>query len=208
MCRCEDHGNSLNPVESNCSCRIGLVELPHAPQVLRGEPALARLAPRNVCSQLHHRALGPAISLDLVVQVLADVPVQIHHYSVDRLGGTLARRADQADNFGECRFIVLGCRECTASVRAPAHRRPCLGFRLALGHASPVADPTSRLPSILVTPSQQSDCCEQQAKAEGRPAADCRRRGSSKSSCFGLRYQLPSSALLDGQDVGADLREC
>jgi hypothetical protein len=62
--------------------------MPHAPQVLRREPAPAGLAPRQVCSLLHHGALGPAISLDLVGQVLAEVPLQIHHRSVDRLGST------------------------------------------------------------------------------------------------------------------------
>jgi hypothetical protein len=41
----------------------------------------AGLAPRNVHSQWHHRAVGPAIGLDLVVQVLADVPVKIDHLS-------------------------------------------------------------------------------------------------------------------------------
>ena len=92
------------------------------------------------------------------MQVLADVPVQIHHCSVDRLGGTLARRLDQADNLGECRFIVLACRECTASVRAPARRRPCLGFRLAFGHACPATNrnPTSRSSAMRVTSAQLS----------------------------------------------------
>lgn len=38
----------------------------------------------------------------------------------DRLGGTLARRADQADNLGECRFIVFDCRQCPCSGALPA----------------------------------------------------------------------------------------
>jgi hypothetical protein len=97
------------------------------PRSVLGQPVVA-----NLGGQLHHRALGPAIRLELVVQVLADMPVQIRHCSVERLGSRLVRRANQADNLGGCRLTFLGRRECPADFCRPAHRRPCFGFRLSL----------------------------------------------------------------------------
>ncbi len=75
-----------------------------APEILRREAASARLAPGDIGSQLHHRALGPAVGLNLVVQVLADAPVEVDQFIIHCLGRTLARGVDQFDHFAKGRF--------------------------------------------------------------------------------------------------------
>lgn len=80
---------------------ISFVKLPHSEEVAARVATHSGVLTRDCGSQIVNDPVGPTRRRDLLADVLAELPIELHHMRVDRLVGTPSSRLDKGEDLVE-----------------------------------------------------------------------------------------------------------